>query len=318
MAKASRRNHGQARRAFFSWWVAVGSGSKAARLLRVGTTALVLSGCTALVVVDLDERYGPAQVQEREVSADSAWGVRYRDEIQPIIEKRCVVCHGCYDAPCQLLLSSNRGIDRGASKDAVYHGTRLVQAELTRLDGAISTADWRRREFYPVLNERDQTGIANTHASAFYRSMEMKQRHPLPAQELLPPDVTLGLDRKAMCSTIEEFDDFASKQPLWGMPYGLPGVSAAEYSSLGEWLTVGAPMPAANGLPPEYTKRVARWEAFLNQDSLKVRLTSRYIFEHLFLGHFYFDDLPVTRFFKLVRSATPPGEAIKVIATRRP
>lgn len=318
MDKASRHKHGRERRSFFGWWVAVGSDSKAARLFRIGVVSLVLPGCAALVVIDLDERYGKAQVREREVGTDSAWGVRYRDEIRPIIEKRCVVCHGCYDAPCQLLLSSNRGIDRGANKEPVYHGTRLVQAELTRLDDAISTTDWRGRAFYPVLNERDQSGIANTHASAFYRSMELKQRHPLPNQELLPPDVTLGLDRKAMCSTIEEFDDFASKQPLWGMPYGLPGVSAAEYSALGEWLTVGAPMPAANGLPPEYTKRIARWEAFLNQDSLKMRLASRYIFEHLFLGHLYFDDLPLTRFFALVRSATPPGEAIKVIATRRP
>lgn len=32
-------------------------------------------------------------------------------------EQRCVVCHGCYDSPRQLKLSSWDGIARGASKD---------------------------------------------------------------------------------------------------------------------------------------------------------------------------------------------------------
>jgi hypothetical protein len=288
------------------------------RSARLGAAALLLSGCTALVVIDLDERYGTARVRARAVGADSAWGVRYREQIRPIIDKRCVVCHGCYDAPCQLLLTSNQGIDRGASKEPVYHGTRLIQAEPTRLVDATSTADWRRRAFHPVLNERDPSGIANTQASVFYRTLDLKRSHPLPDQELLPPSFTLDLDRRQECSTIEEFDRFAQNQPLWGMPYALPAVTAAEYSALSEWLAAGAPLPRPTALPPEYQQRIARWEAFLNQDSVKARLVSRYIFEHLFLGHIYFDDLPLTHFFALVRSATPPGEAIKLIATRRP
>jgi len=31
--------------------------------------------------------------------------VSYQKQIRPILERRCVVCHGCYDAPCQLKLS---------------------------------------------------------------------------------------------------------------------------------------------------------------------------------------------------------------------
>ena len=49
-----------------------------------------------------------------------------------------------------------------------------------------------------------------------------------------------------------------------------------------------------------------------------MQLAARYIYEHLFLSHLYFPDLDNRRFFKLVRSATPPGEAIDLIATRRP
>ncbi len=30
----------------------------------------------------------------------------FEQQIKPILERRCVVCHGRYDAPCQLKLSA--------------------------------------------------------------------------------------------------------------------------------------------------------------------------------------------------------------------
>ena len=45
--------------------------------------------------------------------------ISYDEEVRPILESRCVVCHGCYDAPCQLKLSSPEGIHRGANKKKV-------------------------------------------------------------------------------------------------------------------------------------------------------------------------------------------------------
>jgi hypothetical protein len=59
-----------------------------------------------------------------------------------------------------------------------------------------------------------------------------------------------------------------------------------------------------------------RWEKFLNGGSLEARLMSRYLYEHLFFAHIYFRGEP--RFFEMVRSRTPPGEPIDLIATRRP
>ena len=41
-----------------------------------------------------------------------------------VLESRCVVCHGCYDAPCQLKLSAFEGIARGGSKEIVYDPAR--------------------------------------------------------------------------------------------------------------------------------------------------------------------------------------------------
>ena len=76
--------------------------------------------------------------------------VTYRDA-RPIIERRCVVCHGCYDAPCQLLLSSGEGLERGASTAVVYDGGRLTEVPPTRLFiDAHGPAAWRQRGFFPV------------------------------------------------------------------------------------------------------------------------------------------------------------------------
>ncbi|WP_455199639.1 fatty acid cis/trans isomerase, partial [Kaarinaea lacus] len=65
-------------------------------------------------------------------------------------------------------------------------------------------------------------------------------------------------------------------------------------------------------------QHVDKWERFLNGTSNKEKLMSRYLYEHLFLGHLYFSDVPNFEYFMLVRSKTPPGEPIEVIATVRP
>ena len=70
----------------------------------------------------------PENTRERVVASLPANHVDYWSEVQPILDRRCVVCHGCYDAQCQLKLSSIEGIERGASKDRVYDSTRLTEA----------------------------------------------------------------------------------------------------------------------------------------------------------------------------------------------
>ena len=65
-------------------------------------------------------------------------------------------------------------------------------------------------------------------------------------------------------------------------------------------------------------QQVQGWETFLNGASLKERLMSRYLFEHLFLGHLHFEADATHRAFRLVRSSTPPGQPLQIIASRRP
>ena len=52
--------------------------------------------------------------------------------------------------------------------------------------------------------------------------------------------------------------------------------------------------------------------------AVKEQLASRYIYEHWFLAHLYFDDVAPVQFFELVRSKTPPNVPIDLIATRLP
>ena len=96
----------------------------------------------------------------------------YREDVQPILERRCVVCHGCYDAPCQLKLTAWQGIARGASKARSTTPTACYEAPPTRLfDDAQLPSQWRQRGFSPVLNERDPGAANNLAASVLYRSL---------------------------------------------------------------------------------------------------------------------------------------------------
>ena len=54
-------------------------------------------------------------VQQRIVATDSVAGKHYLENVQPLLEKRCVVCHGCYDSPCQFNQGAPEGLNRGAN-----------------------------------------------------------------------------------------------------------------------------------------------------------------------------------------------------------
>ena len=280
---------------------------------------LIVSGCAGFGASKLEQRFGQPAPHERVVEATAPGDVDYWTDVQPVVEQRCVVCHGCYDAPCQLKMSSIEGIERGASPAIVYNQSRLKMAQPTRLfEDAQSVADWRALGFHPVLNEHGDTADANREASVMHRILTLKEDNPLPDGKLLPESFDLGLSRKEFCAEPGTFDEYARKYPLWGMPYALPGIEADRQTTLLQWIEQGATYTARPPLPVEFSDRVLVWEAFLNGDSLKQQLAGRYIYEHLFLSHLYFPDLDNRRFFKIVRSSTPPGELVDRIATRRP
>ena len=230
-----------------------------------------------------------------------------------ILEHRCVVCHGCYDAPCQLKLEAQLGLERGASKDLVYEASRLRAANLTRLfDDALDEQGWRDKGFYPVVDkETPEKGV-------MYRMLQLKQAHPLPTEGPLPDSFDFSLYRDQTCPSQHEFDQYASDNPLWGMPYGFPGLNNDQHQTLSDWLLAGAKEPPAQPLSPAEEQQLQRWESYLNQDDLRHQLVARYIYEHLFLASLYLVEGDNINWFRLVRSRTAPGKPLELIATRRP
>lgn len=201
----------------------------------------------------------------------------------------------------------------------MYDGARRGEALLTRLfTDAQKPSQWRQKDFFPVLNERTPTPQNNLAASVLYRSLELKKAHPLPDEKVLSKVFDFSLDRDQSCPRLAEYDAYERDHPLGGMPYGLPDLSPREFDVLRGWLAAGSPDDAPLPLPAELTRQVREWEQFLNGESLKQRLMSRYLYEHLFLGHLVFEGDARRRAFKIIRSGNAPGTPALPIATRRP
>ncbi|QXP83804.1 fatty acid cis/trans isomerase [Methylococcus sp. Mc7] len=281
----------------------------------------LIAGCAAYGRYQLDQRYGaPDPGRFDQSRSTAALPIEYRRDVKPILDSRCVVCHACYDAPCQLQLGSYEGVTRGANGEWVYDAARLLAAEPTRLfQDAASNAEWRTKGFHPVLNERSPAAEPNREAGVLARLLALKRRFDFPQYGLLPQDrYDFSLDRSQQCPAIEEIGRFESEHPEWGMPYGLPPLSERENRTVTAWLEAGAPAAPEPSLTEAQRDQIARWEAFLNGADAKTRLMSRYLYEHWFLAHLYFDELPPGDYFELVRSRTPPGRPIDLVATRRP
>ena len=288
---------------------------------------LVMTGCASIVytVIDFDRLYGPSAPKQRVLTpeglllSEQQHKVSYYKEVKPILDSRCVTCHGCYDAPCQLKLGSIEGVDRGASKEIVYDSSRLKAADPSRLFvDASMTEDWRKKGFYPILNERIDTNVANLDNSIVAKLLSLKHLNPQPTSGKLGEEYALDINRTLQCPTLQEVPAYQHDHPQWGMPYAMPGLSQQEEHTLTQWLQEGSKVEPLPPLSLESVKAVGQWENYFNGSSLKQKLVFRYIYEHLFIGHIHFKGHPENEFFQWVRSKTGPGQPIKEINTVRP
>jgi len=240
--------------------------------------------------------------------------ISYTRDIQPIFTEKCVACHACNDAACQLNLGSAEGVERGASKVPVYQGERRQAVATTRLfEDAHGEEAWRRKGFYSVLEAQ------GSQAALMARMLELGQRTPLTPNARIPEGIVLGLDRQNMCPLPAEFDGYVASHPGQGMPLAVTGLTEAQYQTLQRWLAAGAPIDHQALRPsPVEARQIAEWEALLNRAGPSETLVARWLYEHLFLAHVHFEGGEPGHFFQWVRSRTPSGQPVDVIATRRP
>lgn len=242
--------------------------------------------------------------------------IDYLAEVKPLLDKRCVVCHSCYNSPCQLKLSEYEGLDRGATKQAVYDGARLKTMDPTRLFvDARSTQEWRKKDFFSVTESSVANGLND---SILIQLLDHKMKNPGGAGEFHPET-----DDLACSANRSEVAGYLKKHPNRGMPFGFPPLKKEEFETIAGWLVQGARGPtaeqqAAIEAPKDAdAKALAVWEELLNRDDPKHAMTARYLYEHLFLAHIRFGTL-TNEFYELVRSTTPSGSPIDIIPTVRP
>ena len=264
---------------------------------------LILVGCT-------DKAPDPVRIKVPTHNID------YQKEVKPILDKRCVVCHSCYNSPCQLKLSSFEGVDRGATKEAIYNTSRLKTMDPTRLfTDAQTTEEWRKKDFFSVTTS---TVSGEENDSIMIQLLSHKMKNSASTGEYYPEATDLTCSKDQV-----ELGSYLKKHPNRGMPFGFPPLKQEEFDLIGGWLVQGAKGPSAEQQqiltsPKEDDARsILQWESFLNQDDPKHAMTARYLYEHLFLAHLNFGT-GTKEFYEIVRSRSGPGEPIDLIATVRP
>ena len=247
------------------------------QLFRKNAPCLLILMLSVLVMGCMQRAAVTGKIIERQVSPVQSYS--YTRDIKPILEQKCIACHGCYDAPCQLKLTSADGLLRGATKKPVYDSARLSDMAPTRLFvDATTTAGWRDKEFYPVLNEQGGTLDDNLEYSLLYNMIRLGKENQLSPYAPVPEHIQLGLQRKSECPLPPEFAKYARKKPQQGMPLAITGLNDAEFTTLRQWIREGAVVDAhpAPLLPAEQAQ-VRQWEEFFNRTALQNRLVSRYL-----------------------------------------
>jgi len=270
----------------------------------VAASVLLLTACSAPV---------PEPVAVKQTNKE----VSYVDDVKPILDKRCVVCHSCYNSPCQAKFSSFEGMDRGASKLAVYNATRLSAVDPTRLFiDAQTTQQWRKKGFFTLTQTEESNATHND--SIMMHLLYDKKMHPEIIGDYDPEHDELSCPRNK-----EELAEYLDDKQNHGMPYGFPALKNEEYKTIASWLVQGAKGPNAKEQQALTTpskaalREIKKWEKFFNAPDAKHQMTARYLYEHLYLAHIYFPSAK-GEFYQLIRSYTPSPKKAEIIPTLRP
>ncbi len=277
--------------------------------------------------------------------------ISYYKDIQPILEAKCMACHGCNASPCEMKMDSFAALDRGANQKNQAFGLEPFTMLPMRMKDAKSTEEWRQRGFHAVLS-RDGTPVENLSNSLLNTIVErgtannrsvsvdpskMNNDESDKFYALMKQSRDHG--KRSCAKNQDELKDYFEKFPAGGMPLALPGLDGQELATLQAWIAAGSPGPTAEEtaarvrITQEEAAAIQKWEDFLNvadakanetndaklereAHNLKVKLVSRYIYEHVFLSHAVFDKVP-GKFYELVRAKSRSGN-IEELVTETP
>ncbi|WP_455245215.1 fatty acid cis/trans isomerase [Petrachloros mirabilis] len=240
--------------------------------------------------------------------AASAEEISFTQDIKPILDTKCVSCHACYDAPAQLDLRSVAGIQRGAIKLDPY-APRTSPVPPTFVWNSKNTLeDWRKLGFFSVT-EGGKDSIMG-------KMLRLGHENPVEPNERFSDKVELDpFKRKFYFPNSYEIDAYIAQKPREGMPLAVSGLLPSEYANLIQWLEEGAKFDHKVAEPSEVDLgMISNWEGFLNGEDARTQLMARYIYEHIYLVTFLFENKEDANFYTLVRSTTPPGEPVVPVA----
>jgi len=230
--------------------------------------------------------------------------ISFEKDIKPIIDSRCVICHSCYNSPCQTKFSSFEGIKRGGNKTPIYEN-RIRPIEPTRMFiDANTTQEWRENGFYSIIDS-----LNNNNDSIMSLLLEQKQKFPQSKGEYSPEK-----DKLSCSKDLEELNTFIEEKPYHGMPYGFPPLDKKEHKLLLSWLKDKTKNEVKIEKKEKKSELIKQFEKFLNLKDIKHQVTARYIYEHLFLAHIKFEESD--GFYELIRAHDKEG--LKAVATRFP
>lgn len=258
----------------------------------------------------------------------------FTQRIKPILDQRCIQCHSCYNAPCQLNFTSVDGLNRGLVKNFEVHTKRLRADEPSRLGiDRRSTEEWRffssKHQFYPVT-ESTYDAKKNLESSFIYQLTQHKRKNAdLPLNDVNDKTKEQAEISRTCPVTTVELREHMDKRPNAGMPYGLPPLSDEELRAVEEWTKRGSPRAAPILVAPAEDRGVKhKAEVFLNryisnsdsEEARKESLVSRYIYEHLFLALIALNDRPGPEvLYRLIRAKSPCDAGdLEELPTRRP